>query len=361
MSVIKEISVFNGSSWDTRDIGANAGNITLSSNIAGSTNLNTALSNILPVSQLNINAVVVTDGNKKLTTSNLASSKLSFLSGVTSDIQTQINGKAPTSHASTTTTYGTANQDTWGHAKINNTLTVSTHQAGVGLSAYQGYLLDQNKQAKGNYVTFNNGIKSATFSYDSNSTQQTLRLYNQLPDNRKRLFLMSEGSDRHSLSFYDTTSSPSKMLWQIGSLADGKIVHIGDQSTLPSSGSSIIQNIVNINNRLGYNAASSLTPAASNISMLGFPIIDRASGTIRLFCSFYCSSGSVAAGGTIGTIANSAYRPNGISYGVGFAMGSSGTPAAGAFNVDANGRILNSNNWAAKGGLIVIEYDNPAY
>ena len=39
MSVIKQISVYDGSNWGTEDIGADAGNILLSSNIAGSTNL----------------------------------------------------------------------------------------------------------------------------------------------------------------------------------------------------------------------------------------------------------------------------------------------------------------------------------
>lgn len=249
MSVIKQISVYNGSSWNTDDIGADASNVTLSSNIAGSTNLNTALSNILPASQLTASRALISDANKKIVASDITSTQLGYLSGVTSNIQTQINEKAPTSHASTTTTYGRASQDYYGHAKINNTLTVSTHQAGVGLSAYQGYLLNQNKQAKGNYVTFNNGIKNANFSYDSNSTHQTLKLYNELPDGRKRLFLTSEGNS-HSISYYNTNTSPATMLWQLGSLPNGKTVHIGDQSTLPSSGSSIIQNIVNINNNV---------------------------------------------------------------------------------------------------------------
>ena len=39
MSIIKQISVYDGSSWGTSDIGVDAANVLLSSNIAGSTNL----------------------------------------------------------------------------------------------------------------------------------------------------------------------------------------------------------------------------------------------------------------------------------------------------------------------------------
>lgn len=94
MSIIKQISVYNGSSWETPcDIGADASNILLSSNIAGSTNLQTALNNILPTSQLNTGRVVVTDGNKQLSTPvNISSTQLGFLSGTAANIQTQING-----------------------------------------------------------------------------------------------------------------------------------------------------------------------------------------------------------------------------------------------------------------------------
>lgn len=53
-------------------------------------------------------------------------------------------GAAPTSHTSTATTspYGGANQNTWGHARVINTLTQDSHVAGYALSAYQGYLLN---------------------------------------------------------------------------------------------------------------------------------------------------------------------------------------------------------------------------
>lgn len=104
MSVIKQISVYDGSTWGTEDIGADAGNILLSSNIAGSTNLQTALGNILPAKQLTANQVLIADSNKKLATNGVSadflaglanagvsSTQFSYLDGVTSGIQTQIN------------------------------------------------------------------------------------------------------------------------------------------------------------------------------------------------------------------------------------------------------------------------------
>lgn len=54
--------------------------------------------------------VVITDANSKITTSSINTTKLGYLTDVTSNIQAQINGKAPTSHkhkVSSTVTSGT--------------------------------------------------------------------------------------------------------------------------------------------------------------------------------------------------------------------------------------------------------------
>lgn len=89
--IIKQISVYDGSSWGTKDIGANAGNILLSNNIAGSTNLQTALGNILPTNQLTANQVLIADSNNKIATSGVSATQLGYLSGVTSRIRDQID------------------------------------------------------------------------------------------------------------------------------------------------------------------------------------------------------------------------------------------------------------------------------
>jgi len=55
------------------------------------------------------------------------------------------NAKAPTSHASTTTTYGIGTTTNYGHVKTINALTQTAHADGTALSAYQGYVLSTNK------------------------------------------------------------------------------------------------------------------------------------------------------------------------------------------------------------------------
>lgn len=55
---------------------------------------------------------------------------------------TNISGKAPTSHASTATTYGVGSTTNYGHCMTINNLTTSAHADGKALSAYQGYVLN---------------------------------------------------------------------------------------------------------------------------------------------------------------------------------------------------------------------------
>lgn len=59
-------------------------------------------------------------------------------------INTALNGKAPTSHSSSNNTYGIGTTSNYGHNKVINDLTHSSFNNGESLSAYQGYLLDQD-------------------------------------------------------------------------------------------------------------------------------------------------------------------------------------------------------------------------
>lgn len=59
-----------------------------------------------------------------------------------SAVATAINGKAPTSHASATNTYGLGTASNYGHVKTINELTQSSHVDGTALSAYQGKVLN---------------------------------------------------------------------------------------------------------------------------------------------------------------------------------------------------------------------------
>ena len=60
-------------------------------------------------------------------------------------LRTNLDGKAPIDHASDSTTYGLGNLNNFGHVKIVNALTSSTYYEGMALSAYQGYVLNNNK------------------------------------------------------------------------------------------------------------------------------------------------------------------------------------------------------------------------
>lgn len=78
-------------------------------------------------------AVVITDSSGNLTTSETISvTELGYLNGVTSNIQTQLAGKAPLNHASSATTYGVSSSTVYGHAKASGTTPKANGTATVG-------------------------------------------------------------------------------------------------------------------------------------------------------------------------------------------------------------------------------------
>lgn len=85
MSVIKQISVYNGTSWDTKDIGVDASNVALGNSIV--------LTDILPASKLSKNRVVLTDSDQILTTSSITDTNLACLSNCTVNIQNELENK----------------------------------------------------------------------------------------------------------------------------------------------------------------------------------------------------------------------------------------------------------------------------
>lgn len=91
---------------------------------------------------------------KAVTLNGLLSSiaELNFVKGVTSAIQTQLNGKAPTSHSSTGTTYGVGTSANHGHVKVINNLTTAAYADGQALSPYQGKLLKDLVDSKNSIV-----------------------------------------------------------------------------------------------------------------------------------------------------------------------------------------------------------------
>lgn len=65
----------------------------------------------------------------------------SDLISMTNDLQSDVEGKAPISHASTATTYGVGSSSNYGHVKVIDNLTQSSNLSGTALSAYQGKVL----------------------------------------------------------------------------------------------------------------------------------------------------------------------------------------------------------------------------
>lgn len=70
-------------------------------------------------------------------------------------LNTAISGKAPTSHASSSTTYGVGTTSNYGHCKLANNVTTSSHTDGLALSAYQGKVL--NDAISGKQKTISRG------------------------------------------------------------------------------------------------------------------------------------------------------------------------------------------------------------
>ena len=85
------------------------------------------------------NVEVVTSWEATLSDSKVASEKLT---------KNTLDGKAPTSHASSANTYGLGTTANYGHVKTINGLTQSSHSDGTALSAYQGKLLKDAIDAK---------------------------------------------------------------------------------------------------------------------------------------------------------------------------------------------------------------------
>lgn len=99
--------------------------------------------------------------------SKVTATEMGYLDGVTSSIQTQLNGKAPTSHASSATTYGVATSSSYGHAKVIDNLTTSSINNGYALHAHQGYLLDNRLSDVEDIICTRFTIDASSFKNDA--------------------------------------------------------------------------------------------------------------------------------------------------------------------------------------------------
>lgn len=99
--------------------------------------------------------------------SKVTATEMGYLDGVTSSIQTQINAKAPTSHASSSTTYGVATSSSYGHAKVIDNLTTSSTSNGYALHAHQGYLLNNRLSDVEDIICTRFTIDATSNKYDA--------------------------------------------------------------------------------------------------------------------------------------------------------------------------------------------------
>ncbi len=92
--------------------------------------------------------------------------ELNFVKGVASAIQTQLNGKAPTSHASTGSGYGIGDASNYGHVKVRNDL-LGTETSGATVSPAQIKVLNDSINNKGIMAT---GQVTYTDTISANAT-----------------------------------------------------------------------------------------------------------------------------------------------------------------------------------------------
>lgn len=80
------------------------------------------------------------------------------------------NGKAPTNHKSTGTDYGIGSSTEYGHCKIINNITTASYSAGEALAAYQGKVLDDKISAVTPTIpnTDSTGITDASATNNAN-------------------------------------------------------------------------------------------------------------------------------------------------------------------------------------------------
>lgn len=93
-------------------------------------------------------------------------------------VNTALGGKAPTNHSSSATTYGVGTSSNYGHNKVINNLTTSSHTNGYSLSAYQGKvlkdLIDDKSDFSGSYDDLTDVPSSFPPSTHSHSTENII-------------------------------------------------------------------------------------------------------------------------------------------------------------------------------------------
>lgn len=95
-------------------------------------------------------------------------------------INTALSGKAPTSHASSATTYGVGTTTNYGHVKTINGLTQASHQNGTALSAYQGKVLKDLIDTKSDFSGSYNDLTDVPSSFTPSTHAHTSNQINEV-------------------------------------------------------------------------------------------------------------------------------------------------------------------------------------
>ena len=151
----------------------------------------------------------------------------------------KVNGKAPTNHASTATTYGLGTTTNYGHVKTVNALTQSTHQDGTALSAYQGKVLNDKVTTLTN--NFNALFKSIDYrtSYTipansyKNLTEQDFGIWGNVPSGYSAIAFSAVYSGNH-------LAIPFRMMASAGYQPTGIVLALANHTSNQISGTAVI-------------------------------------------------------------------------------------------------------------------------
>jgi len=170
-----------------------------------------------------------------------------------------LDAKAPTSHASTGTTYGLGTTSSYGHVKTVNGLTQASHSNGTALSAYQGYVLKGLIDAKSDFSGSYNDLTDVPTSFPPTSHNHDDRYYT---ESEVDTALNSKADTSHTHTISNVTDLQTTLDGKASSTHTHTISDVTNlQTTLDgkasSSHSHSISDVTNLQSSLNAKANSS--------------------------------------------------------------------------------------------------------
>lgn len=178
--------------------------------------------------------------------------ELNYVDGVTSAIQTQLDGKAPKSHASTGTTYGVSTASAYGHAMASSTTPKANGTAAVGS--------ETAKFARGDHVhPLQTSVSGAAGSATNDSAGQNIAdtYIKGLSVSGTTITYTKGDGDTGTITTQDTNDKVK----QTASTTDGNYPILMSSTTAPTSGST---------NTAVYNTGITINPSTKNITATTF-------------------------------------------------------------------------------------------